>query len=130
MKIKNYGTGEDAYGVYREFIKSDLIKPLERDKFVSTVNSSNTQINFNFDNRKDKWSLYTTKNCVSPEKMPKFQKEFREYKFPKVEPENSNKTLLKTDHIAQLPLLKKTLSESNLMSPKKKYLDFKSIFSH
>lgn len=105
-------TGRDPKGGYSDFIKNDILKPLNRNledlpisfkpyqKYeLSKINSSD---NLNLDN--NKWSLNTSKKFTSPEKIPKMQ-QYKDYIFPNLtkDPEKVEKyknTYLKSDNIS------------------------------
>lgn len=94
-KIAN--TGDDPKGKYLEFIKNDIIKPLN-----TKTRQQNDRNNFFESCNANRWALNTAKTCTSPYKLPKLQP-FKEYNFVKIDPleaQNHKNSYLKTDHIS------------------------------
>lgn len=100
LKDKIAHSGEDPKGSIIEFIKHDIIKPLDRQVSKKEENSHHKNpsiISFN-----EKWALNSTKLCTSPEMLPKVQ-QFKEYNFVKYDPikaDHYKKNYIKTDHIS------------------------------
>lgn len=86
-------TGEDPTGKFIEFTNKDIIKPIKKQ------NVYEKKANFTHTN---KWAINTTKNCTSPNNLPKLQN-FREYNFIKRDKTDVDKyrnTYFKTDNIS------------------------------
>jgi hypothetical protein len=96
-----------------EFIKHDIIRPLERTKEPGSK--------INFDN--EKWAVGTAKQCASIEKLPKLQN-YREYNFPNRSEGDSEKYrsyFHKTDSIAiRVPTIKRKEEKDSFLNLKKK----------
>ena len=108
-KIAN--TGKDPKGGYLDFMKNDILKPLDRnlEELPSSIKpykkyemTKLNKIENNIDNKK--WALNTNKKYTSPEMIPKIQ-QYRDYNFPKLikDPEKVERyknTYLKSDNIS------------------------------
>lgn len=72
-KQRTSGGGIDENGLYQEFMKRDVCKPLQHtfDLYKEPVRPKQTN-----------WALKTTKQCQNPLLLPKFQ-QFKQYNFPK-----------------------------------------------
>ncbi len=104
-------SGKDPKGGFFDFIKNDIMKPLNRNlddlpsnlkpyQKYELIKQSNIERNI----EKEKWALNTNKKCSSPEMIPKIQ-QYREYNFPKLnkDPEKVEiykNTYLKSDNIS------------------------------
>lgn len=116
LKGKIADTGDDPKGSRLEFIKHDIIRPLERVK--ASPERPNIDIN--------KWSLNTQKQCASLDSLPKLQ-QYKEYNFPNRK-EGDNETyrshFLKTDNVSiRVPKISKK-------DDKESFLNMKSIHTY
>lgn len=102
-------SGEDPNGAMLEFIKHDIVRPLER---------------LNMQKKKciasEKWAVGTTKKCPSIEKLPK-KEALKDYYFPDINEKKSELCVNKTDHISILvPKIKKKEESESFLNLKKK----------
>jgi len=96
IEDRQANTGEDPKKKYVEFMKNDIIKPLNKKILSKEENKKLENYNPNC------WALNTAKICPSHDKLPKLQ-QYKEYNFVKVDPkdvEKYKKTYFKTDHIS------------------------------
>ena len=117
--MKTASTGNDPAGALKEFIGHDIIKPLERREQSTDKHSIREML----ETRSGKWALNTCKMSSSPERLPNFQP-FKTYYFPKITENKSGDIpyMLPTDHISQIPNMKKTTSiSSNFIEMKSKF---------
>ena len=121
LRIKTADSGSDPAGAYKEFMAHDIVKPLEK---IIENNDIDNMKEFLL-TRNEKWALKTTKISASPSKLPNLQP-FKTFFFPRndISNKSENHVILKTDHISQIPNLKKAFNNSNVSSPK--FLDLKS----
>lgn len=113
-KIAN--TGKDPKGGYFDFIKNDLMKPLNRnlDELASNYKPYQKYEKVKLTNDYDKWALNTNKKCTSPEMIPKIQ-QYKEYNYPNLtkdlqKVEKYKNSYLKSDNISiRYPNLEKNL---------------------
>jgi hypothetical protein len=120
LRVKIADTGTDPIGALKEFINHDIFKPLDRPKNDPLYQESIKEF---YQTRGEKWALNNCKIASSPEKIPHMQP-FKTQYFPKLDPNFKpvEPKLLKTDHISQIPNLKRNFSEGS--SPK--FVDQKS----
>ena len=100
----------------------DIVKPLDR----VIEKTDNHDMKEFLTTRNEKWALKTTKISTSPSKLPNLQP-FKTFFFPQkndLTNKSENQVILKTDHISQIPNLKKTFNISKVSSPK--FVDLKS----
>lgn len=113
-KEKVADTGEDPNGAIFEFIKNDIVRPLERPKPPTERVSINT----------DKWAVGTAKNCSSLERLPKIQ-QYKDYYFPKRTPEESQKYrsfFHETDNISiRVPTIRHKDEKDSYLNLKNKF---------
>jgi hypothetical protein len=119
-------SGADPNGAMLEFIKHDIVRPLER---LSKATEEAPHC--------DRWAIGTTKKCASIERIPKMEA-LKEYNFPDIRNTKqnsknleSNKTkenlintvsTLSTDHISILvPIIKKKDESESYLTMKKKF---------
>jgi hypothetical protein len=123
LKIREYkrfhrskvaDTGEDPNGAMTEFIKHDIIRPLERPK-----NVSNRRIEID----RNKWAVGTTKQPMTLGQLPKIQP-FKEYQFPRKnieEIEKNKENYFDSDHISiRAPKIKKKDESESFLNLKNK----------
>ncbi len=105
-------TGSDPNGARIEFIKHDIIRPLERPNHFPIIENKSEQ---------EKWALGTTKQAMALENLPKVQ-QFREYNFKtKSEEQPCHSSLQKTDHISiRIPEFKHKNEQESYLNMKNK----------
>ena len=92
LKVNKDGISPE--GSFIEFIRHDLIKPLEKKPLLKKIPKTISK----------RWALHTNKNCTEEKNLPKYQ-QFKEYFFHNYlesDRENHSKSFLPTDHIAIL----------------------------
>lgn len=113
-KEKVADTGSDPNGAILEFIKNDIVRPLERLKPPPERISLDTE----------KWAVGTEKQCSSIEKLPKVQ-QYKDYYFPNKSQEDAEKYksfFHKTDNIAiRVPKINKKEESQSYLNLKKKF---------
>lgn len=121
QKTKTADTGEDPQGAMREFIKNDLVRPLERIK----TPPKKTVVDMG------KWALGVEKKCPSPEKLPKVQ-QLREYTFVKrtdSDVEKYRSYFHDTNHIAiRVPKIEKKDDNTSYLKMKEKFGSHSTTF--
>lgn len=98
LKEKISNTGQDPRGSIIEFVKKDLIKPLDRKILEKDDNKNNDKLPL----INNKWAANAPKICSTPEKLAKIH-QFKEYSFIKKDPivaDLLKKNYIKTDNIS------------------------------
>mgnify|MGYP000417421979 CR=1 FL=1 len=113
IKDKQADTGFDPKGSFIEFMKHDIIKPLDRPKNpIPELEPT------------DRWSMNTEKKCSKPELVPKYQ-QFKEYNFISRSQEDVEKyrsSFLKTDIVAiRVPKIIKKDEKDSYLNLKSKH---------
>ena len=91
MKIAS--TGIDPRMAFKEFVKKDLIPPLEKESDKRYQLDARPK-------RSEEWALNTTKKSNSPIKVQKLQ-QYKDYFFPSCSIDDKikfNKRIIDTDH--------------------------------
>ena len=130
ISFKESLTGVDPFYKYINFMKKDIIKPLERpllyNKFVIKTPTKTKNISYNTEKNKEaKWAVGTVARAPNEDKLPKRQ-QFKIYYFPpeynNKDPEKYQKFFLTTDHIGiKIPRLSKTNSDKSFIKMKADY---------
>ena len=98
----------------------DFIRPIERPGSKIDINSAKDYLS----TRSEKWALKTSKQCSSPEKLPRFEP-FKTHYFPKVKENLPNENILgKEESNCIIPNLKRNI---NNISNSPKFIERKSI---
>jgi hypothetical protein len=113
IKDKKADTGFDPKGSFIEFMKHDIIKPLDRPKNpIPELEPT------------DRWSMNTEKKCPKPELLPKYQ-QLKEYNFISRSQEDIDKyrsSFIKTDIVAiRVPKIIKKEEKDSFLNLKSKY---------
>jgi hypothetical protein len=113
IKDKQADTGFDPQGCFIEFMKKDIIKPLDRPKDPLPILVAI-----------DRWAINTEKKCPIEEKVPKVQ-QFKEYNFISRSQDNIEKyksSFLKTDIVSiRVPKIIKKEENDSFLNLKSKH---------
>lgn len=114
LKERIADSGLDSHQGYLEFIRKDIIKPIQYESLYTPIKHS----------WRNNWALNTNKHCSVEPLLPKIQ-QYREYNFPSRSQSDIDKyssSFLDTDNIAiRIPQIKKVDDRDSFLLKKAKY---------